>query len=259
MKYTSTTLMIIITLFLVAQFVGLSINTHYFSSDLPYGLKPPDVDESFSPWFFVSMLIAVTLIFMLLRKFRFEMLMKVWFFMAFVITVSITLSAFISSWIAMIIAIVLIILRLRERDLIIHNTTEVLVYGGVAAIFAPILSYWSVILLLILISIYDFIAVNITKHMVKMAKMQESLGIFSGLIVVNKNEVAILGGGDIAFTLLFATVALRDFSPLSAYAVVYGATLGILALMILGQKKKFYPAMPFVTVGSLLGFGLSLL
>jgi presenilin-like A22 family membrane protease len=76
---------------------------------------------------------------------------------------------------------------------------------------------------------------------------------------VNKDEVAILGGGDIAFTMLFSSVLLRDFGSLPALLAVYGAALGILALIIIGEKKKYYPAMPFVTIGCLLGYGLSMI
>ena len=191
MKYSSKTLIIILGLFLIAQFVGLSINNYYFSSELPYGLQPPQVDVSVSPWFFVSMLIIVSLIFLGLRKLKFELLMKIWFFLAFVITASITLSAFIASWIAVILATMLIVLRMKEKDLFIHNLTEILVYGGVVAIFAPILNLWATIILLVLIAVYDFVAVNITKHMVAMAKMQDDLGIFSGLIVISDGESAL--------------------------------------------------------------------
>lgn len=259
MKYSIKTLLIVLGLFLVAQYVGLYVNSIYFANSLPYGLTPPQVEAEASPWFFVSTLIIVTTIFLLLRKFNLKLLMKFWFITAFVMTISITLSAVIESWIAFIVAIALVILRIKEHDLVIHNLTEILVYGGVVAIFAPILNIWSAIILLGLISIYDFIAVNITKHMVGLAKMQGDLGIFSGLVVQNKNESAILGGGDIAFTLLFATVALREFGFISAMFVIYGATLGILALMLLGKKKKFYPAMPFVTIGSLLGFLITII
>jgi len=259
MKYSVLTMLMIITLFLTAQIFGLAINNFYFTSQLPYGIKPPEVKEEVSPWFFVSTLIIVTIVFLMLRKLKFELLLKLWFFAAFVAAVSITLSVFMEEWIAVIVATSLIILRMKEKDLFLHNITEILVYGGIVSIFAPILNILAVIILFILISIYDFIAVNITKHMIGLAKMQEELGIFSGLIVINRSEAAILGGGDVAFTLLFATVALRDFGAIPAILVVYGATLGIIALMLMGKKKKFYPAMPFISTGSLLGFAISFL
>jgi presenilin-like A22 family membrane protease len=191
---------------------------------------------------------------------KFELLMKLWFFFAFVAGISVALSAFgVEPMFAIVAAAVITLLKFKETDIVTHNLGEILLYGGIVALFVPMLNLFAVTLLLIIMSVYDFIAVFITKHMVSLAKMQESLGIFSGIIVVNKDEVAILGGGDIAFTMLFASVVLRDFGSMPALLAVYGAALGILALIIIGEKKKFYPAMPFVTIGCLLGYGLSMI
>jgi presenilin-like A22 family membrane protease len=169
------------------------------------------------------------------------------------------LSAFVEPVSAVIAAAVITLIKFKERDLVAHNLGEILLYGGIVSLFVPILNVVAIIIILLVISVYDFIAVFITKHMVSLAKQQESLGIFTGLLVVNNDEVAILGGGDIAFTMLFASVLLRDFGAIPALMAVYGAVLGLLVLIMIGEKKKFYPAMPFITGGSLLGFGISLL
>lgn len=258
MKYSILTLLIILSLFLITQFVGLSANRIYINKELPYGLKPPKIEAKISPWFFISAIVIMSLLF-LTMKVKFKLLLKLWFFIAFTICCAITLSAFIEGWISIFIALTISILKFKERDIYVHNLGEILVYGGVVAIFSPIFKFWSSILLLIIISIYDYIAVFITKHMIGLAKMQEELGIFSGLIVVNKGEVAILGGGDIAFSLLFSVTVLREFGMLSALLSIYGATLLLSILMLVGKKKKYYPAMPFITVGLIFGFLISLI
>jgi presenilin-like A22 family membrane protease len=259
MKYSWASIGIIIFLFLIAQFVGLAVNQHYTGAELPYGLQPPDIKAEFSPWFFVAMIIGVSVLFFVMRKFKFKFLMKAWFFIAFVVAVSVSLSVFMESWIAFIVAVSLILLKFKIKDTYVHNLGEILIYGGIVALFAPILNLLAVIILLILISIYDFIAVFITKHMIGLAKMQSEMGIFAGLVSVYKNEVAILGGGDIAFTLLFAAVLLKEYSMLTAIFAILGATVGLVSLMIIGKKKKFYPAMPFITIGALIGFALTLI
>lgn len=259
MKYSILTITIVLSLFLITQFIGLAANNIYTESELPYGLQPPSVEPKFSPWFFLSMIVIISILFFAMRRFKLEFLMKTWFFIAITICISVTLSAFIDSWIAVIVALSIVLLKFKERDIYMHNLGEILMYGGVVALFAPMLNFWAVIILLIGMSIYDYIAVFITKHMIGLAKMQEELGIFSGLVVVNKDDVAILGGGDIAFTLLFAVIVLKQFGILSALLSIYGATLFITILMIIGRKKRYYPAMPFVTAGSLLGFLISLI
>lgn len=259
MKYSIPTFLTILTLFLITQFVGLTANEIYLSSKLPYGLEPPKVEQNTSPLFFISMIVVVSVVFIVMQKLRFRILMKAWFFIAITTCIAVTLSAFIKPWIAIILSLVIVVMKMKERDIYIHNLGEILVYGGVVALFAPILNFWTALILLILMSIYDYIAVFITKHMINLAKMQGELGIFSGLMVRNKDEIAILGGGDIAFTLLFAVVVLKQFGMISALLSIYGSALFITILMIIGKKKKYYPAMPFVTAGSLLGFIISLI
>ena len=261
MKYSVTTLAVIISIFLVAQFVGLAINNNYLiTEELPYGLEPIEMEPGVSPWFFIGLILFFSAaMFFFMKKFKFDILMKFWFFAVILICISISLSAFISSGIALLVALSISILKFKEFDLYVHNLAEILVYGGLVVIFAPIFNLYAIILLLILISLYDYIAVFITKHMVALAEMQQNLGIFSGIVVINKGEAAILGGGDIAFTLLFAAVVLREFSMLSAILSILGSALFISLLMIFGKKNKFYPAMPFVAAGCILGFLISIL
>lgn len=259
MKYSVMTMVIVISLFLATQFVGLAVNQYYNTQELPFGLKPPEVEQKFSPLFFIGAIAVVTLIFFAFKHLNLEMLIKIWFFSAFTMGIAVTLSAFIEPVFAIFAALVITLLRFYETDIYTHNIAEIFLYGGIVSLFVPILNIWGAVLLLIAISVYDFVSVFMTKHMVELAKMQEGLGIFTGLVVSYKNEMAILGGGDIAFTMLFAAVLLRDFGFIPAMMAVYGAALGLIVLIIIGEKKKFYPAMPFVTIGSLLAFGISLI
>src|SRR3989338_635631 len=125
--------------------------------------------------------------------------------------------------------------------------------------------------------------------MQKMAKYQiNTLNIFSGFFVpyiskkirlekIKKSElkkkkikvnVAILGGGDIVFPIITAGVMLREFGfstilgmqiPVVSLFVILGATMGLSYLFFYAEKKKFYPAMPFITAGIFAGMILSYL
>ena len=72
-----------------------------------------------------------------------------------------------------------------------------------------------------------------------------------------KVNVAILGGGDVVFPIITAGVMLRTLGFVSALFVILGATLGLLYLFLVAEKKKFYPAMPFITAGIFLGIAAS--
>jgi hypothetical protein len=119
--------------------------------------------------------------------------------------------------------------------------------------------------------------------MQKMAKYQmNNLKIFSGFFVPyvskalqkkfkkikkGKNEkikvnLAILGGGDVVFPIITAGVMLKTSMVnlpfglpsfiggwIPALFVIAGATIGLGLLFTFSQKKKFYPAMPFISAG----------
>jgi presenilin-like A22 family membrane protease len=89
----------------------------------------------------------------------------------------------------------------------------------------------------------------------------------------NKNikvNVAMLGGGDIVFPIITAGVLFKTklvelpfgLSPfqgglIPALFIIFGATLGLMYLFLFSEKKKFYPAMPFITSGIFIGIILS--
>ncbi|MBI5880496.1 hypothetical protein HZB90_00020, partial [archaeon] len=165
-------------------------------------------------------------------------------------------------------------LKIYKPNFIIHNLSEVFVYGGLAAIFVPIMNLYAVVILLILISVYDMIAVWQSKHMVKMAQFQTESKVFAGISIPYqipkcgkavegkgrkvKEEIksAILGGGDIGFPLLFAGVLMKSMSFAKVLIVPVVVSLALLLLLLLAKKDKFYPAMPFITIGCFVGYGI---
>ena len=74
-----------------------------------------------------------------------------------------------------------------------------------------------------------------------------------------KVNLAILGGGDVVFPIITAGVVLRSLGLLPALIITACATLSLLALFLMAKKGKFYPAMPFITAGLLIGIGLAYL
>ncbi|VVB82521.1 Signal-peptide peptidase, presenilin aspartyl protease [uncultured archaeon] len=196
---------------------------------------------------------------------------------------------------AAILALGLGFIKIFKRNFLVHNITELLIYPGISTMFVAILNLWSVIILLLLISAYDIWAVWHSGIMQKMAKYQiNKLKVFSGFFVPyisnkvklqlkkmkksKKNKkvkvnIAILGGGDVVFPIITAGVVLLTntislpFGLLPSFAftgglipaifVIAGATLGLALLFIFSERKKFYPAMPFITAGIFLGLILS--
>src|SRR3989344_8910418 len=181
MKHNIKITAIILAMFLVTQFIGLYVVNFYSpikiingglvektSVDLPYGMQPPEVkeDKEYAQVFMsiiFAFVIAIVLVF-LLTKFNVDFVIRLWFFVVVSIALGIAFNSIVPSIPFQIIIITLIagifsFFKIYMKNLYIHNLTELLIYPGIAAVFVPLLTLWSMILLLIVISIYDMWAV----------------------------------------------------------------------------------------------------
>ena len=305
MKHTLTATLALVLLFLCAQLVGLVTVSRYVDIRATsetgvtkiyqekYIIEPPEVQESFS---FVYILFAVligTVLALIIVWFNRVRIWRFWFMASILICLLIgifpyvdMLTSFISKGllpatavkvITLVLALALTLWKSYRPNFLIYNLVEVFMYGGIAALLVPILNLTSVVILLVVISIYDFWAVFKTKHMVSLAKFQSSAKLFAGLLVPYKrvsgkgvsgkptaqtggSQQAILGGGDIAFPLLFSGVVLKltgSFIP--AFIITLFAAAALMGLFIVAKKQKYYPAMPFISMGAFLGYLITLL
>lgn len=306
MKHSLKVTLILISMFFIAQLIGLFIINAYSptteqvldengnvinvtSYNLPYGLEPP---QDLSPKaslisIIISIIIAVSVMFFLM-KFGAERFLRMWFFLVIILALAITFNALFMklnyAWlIALCLALPLAYFKVFRRNILIHNGTELLIYPGIASIFVPLLNIWTIILLLIFISLYDIYAVWHAGFMQKMAKYQiKTLRVFSGFYVpyMGKKErelianarksksnskaltqkikvnIAILGGGDVVFPIILAGVVFRALGLIPALIVTIGATLALSYLFYISKKGKFYPAMPFITAGCFIALGV---
>jgi len=277
-------------MFVITQFIGLYVINSYTQTELPYGMQPPEMAAGPSLIsLIIAFAIAITLI-LILSKYRWKFLIRAWFFVVVAMALAIAFNAIFKNLIpnafliVLILAIPLAFIKIYKPNILVHNFTELLIYPGIAAIFVPILSVWTIIILLILISIYDMWMVWKTGLMQKMAKFQmEELHIFGGFLVPYmskkvraqieklkklkrkpkgkkiKISLAILGGGDIVFPIITAGIFLRAFGWLPAIMIIAGAFLGLAYLFSRTKKGKSYPAMPFITAGIFLAILVSYL
>ena len=184
MKHTLKITILLVFIFFITQVIGLSVTNKYIDHKttaisgnvafeaLPYNLERPQIEESTSYIWIISAIIIGTLLLLILIKFRKFGLWKLWFFFAVFFTMAIAFAAFIPQILAAILAFILALIKIYKPATIVQNLTEVFIYGGLAAIFVPVINVFAAFMLLILISIYDIIAVTQTKHMIKLAKFQ---------------------------------------------------------------------------------------
>jgi presenilin-like A22 family membrane protease len=248
--------------------------------------------EGFSSFALIVVVILVsTGLFLLIVKFAKHKLWKTWFFLAVWLSVTVSLGVFFNIWIAYLVSLILTLYKLSGRSVFIYNLGEILMYSGIGLIFAPMFDLLWVFVLLITISLYDMYAVWKSKHMVKMAEFQRKSKLFAGIAIPyhqekgalkkmthttsvaaktskSRQKLAILGGGDVVFPLIFAGAVLEFFISkqvplISAYflaLVIAVFSLASLALLFYkSEENKFYPAMPFISAGCFIGFVVSYL
>lgn len=259
MKHNFKIILTLVFLFLIAEIFGLFIVKQYTTRNLPYGLRPPQVDKSLFPFHFMLVLGLVTLLVFVLKKVELLNFWKVWFLLAVALATSVSLSIFMSSWMALLVAFAIAILRVKSKNTYVKNMSELLVYGGVVAIFAPIFTPKTILILMLLLAVYDIFSVFYSGHMVELLRIQEKTGLFSGLSLQHEGGRALLGGGDVMLPLLFAATVLKFNGLISALFVLYFSTLSLFLLLLFGKKEKYYPAVPILAFGSLVGYLVSLI
>lgn len=307
MKHSAKIIVVMLIMFLITQLVGILVVNAYTPKvekitnpetnltsnvtiyDLPYGTSPPAEIEPQSSLIsiVIAFVIAISLIFFLM-KFKAEIFLRLWFLFVITFALGVTFNAFLKPWpyssiVAIFIALPLSLVKVFNRNMFVHNLTEVLIYPGIAAIFVPLLSLWSIIVLFMIISVYDLYAVWHSGFMQQMAKYQiKKLKIFSGFFIpylgakekrllekVKKSKkkkkgtvkvnVAILGGGDVVFPIMFSGVVLWTMGLWQAILISVGATVALGLLFLFSKKGKFYPAMPFITSGCFVALALAYL
>jgi len=299
-------------MFLLAQLIGLAVIYAYHpvkmpveingtmqnvtTNPLPYGLEPPEVKpESSLISILFAFAIAFTILFFIMRlhKTYLVVLMRFWFFAVIAIALGIVINIFLrdyfinSAVISLLIGAFLSFIKVFRRNMILHNLTELAVYPGIAAIIVPILNLPTIIILLVVISVYDLWAVWHSGFMQKLANFQmKEVKVFGGFFVPYmtkkqrdklkqarlsksarvkgkiksmKISLAILGGGDVVFPIITSGIVLRTFGFVPALIVIACSTIALAILFLFSQKGKFYPAMPFITAGLFAGIILGAL
>ena len=155
---------------------------------------------------------------------------------------------------------------------------DLLVALSIAGISVPLglsINPKSMIILLVFFAFYDFIAVYKTKHMIKMAKSMMEAGAITAFFIPFQwrnfflkikdartgKDFIVLGGGDIAFPLLFAISVLRiDFvaSILVSIFAFMGLTVSYFTFA-LQKTRRPIPALPPIALFAIVGYIIALM
>ena len=161
----------------------------------------------------------------------------------------------------------------------LHNSLMIFTLAGVGALFGFMLSPWTVVSFMLVISVYDVLSVRLgyMLWMVKRLSQSEALPAFvmprrismwklnlreAGLKKLleegsTEREFSVLGGGDIGFPLMLVVSVFFVYGFTSSIVVATFSLLGLISaflIQLLFFKGKPMPALPPIALVSIIGF-----
>jgi len=221
-----------------------------------------------------SFAVLILLILLLIRFLKFrpgkEILFKIFFILPVFLGGMVFWSLWFGDLLALISVLFFIIWWLKKPNVLVHNFLLLSGMIGLGALFGLRLDPLLVIILLIIFSVYDIIAVYKTKHMIKMAKEMIEAKAISGIVLPPKlseiqaplkdlkigGRFLILGGGDIVFPLLLVSSLVPE-GILKSLIVAIFATFGLLVsifIFLFQKTRKPIPALPPIAFFSIIGY-----
>lgn len=263
-----------INIFILIQILGLL--TGWRMWNLPEWREAFKVPHYSLGEFLISFLAALLfiLIFLKIFKKRYFPFRLLFYFLVF-LTGSIVFLVWLPEVLAISLVIVLFLILHFRSNILIQNVAVVLMCIGAACFLGLGFEPKQLIVILIVLAIYDIIAVFISGHMIKMFKEMVSHRLVLALTIpatskgwlTNLSQVQagkdfmFLGSGDLVLPLALAISSLRQ-GFLASIFVILGAFLGmtILARYFLWQKERRpLPALPPIITGAIFGYLISLI
>ncbi len=272
---------LIILMFLATQFLGLYVGNEYMRSikrgELAPALPQPEkVENSFI--LFLYIIIVTIIILFTVRIWKgvvrgleaFVVFFSSWFVFDFLFPFGIGMFS-----IGLFLALLLTIWKVLKPSILSQNVAAVISGAGVGSLLGGSLGLLPSLIFIIILSIYDFISVFITKHMVRLAKIVTEKPTAFTIAAPHKFKKPVyipfkktkkkvhvfqLGVGDMVIPLMFSVSLLSKFSILNSIITMIGSLIALFFLITFTIKKpQVLPALPFITLGTLSGFLLSLM
>jgi len=218
-------LIYLILIFLVVQIIGLVVASYYSKTDSIKGVLTDNPNDIINALFIIGEILVFTGIVLLLKRFfKSGNYLYVFEFIALFVGIVVVLDVFMSYLLAVIISFALLVIKRYLKDktkfkkllMWYNNLLLGLAIAGAGAIIGLSLGLIPIIVFLVLLSIYDIIAVFYTKHMVVLAKLFIKKKIALTFSIPSKERIFQLGGGDIVIPLTLSAsyffILIKSFS-----------------------------------------------
>ncbi|HIH36569.1 MAG TPA: hypothetical protein HA232_01510 [Methanocellales archaeon] len=239
-----------------------------------------DPHSILNPIWYMGMILAFTLFMLLIIKLDLRwvihliILVVVAFtlYLVFFVILSVIAPPTTSSICSIMLTTALTLLLYKYPEWYVIDITGILIGAGAAAMFGISLAILPTLILLIVLAVYDVIAVYQTKHMVTLAEGMLDLRTPILFIIPKRWDYSFLdqtqndeknayfmGLGDaVVPTVLVVSakvfITSARFFNLPALGAIIGSLVGFAALMVLSREEKPQAGLPFLNTGTIMGF-----
>lgn len=250
-------------IFLLCQILSLVLAIHFIPQNLQLTIVDKNPNSVWNALFIVGYIIFFTIVLLVLKKiFKSGNFLFIFETLALFSGISLVFSVVVSPLLANLSAIYLLLLKYSFKKETIYtkwynNVLLAVAISGAATVIGLSLGIIPVIVLLVLLAIYDLVAVFYTKHMVTLADMIITKKVSLIFLLPSKKREYKLGGGDIVipavvstslFMLLIKTQTLL-FSILAVVSVWLASIIGLfMTFYILDKYKKKVRALPALPI-----------
>ena len=265
----------LILLFVITQGLGLVTGNFLINEDIHATLINEDPEAIENSIGLIVWILLFTGILLLLIKFApewlFYLLIKGIESLAIFGTTLIVLSVFLADGIIVLsLAILLVALRIIfKNNVLLRNISSIFAAAGAGALIGASMGVVPIIVFIVLLSVYDLIAVFKTKHMVTLAKGVTKKNLSFSFAMPTKEHQFELGTGDMVIPLAFAVSVLGVAKAgangaevfLPAILILFASLIGLIATLHYTSLKKgrAMPALPLQTLLMIIIFGITTL
>jgi len=246
----------LVLIFVVTQILGIMVGTTLIGEIASGDLVQPTVvtdnpdDPINAVALIASILVFTGMLLVFMHFFKGAGLFRIMELFVLFTTSTIVFASFIPE-VAFLFSVQLVALRIvLPKNIALRNLAAIIAVAGVGALIGVTLGVIPVLVFLILLSVYDFIAVFKTKHMVTLAKGISGRNLAFTVAIPTKKHQFELGTGDLVMPLVFAVSVMKANQGLGfptyviPAAFVLFASLAGLLLTIAYLSKRIGRALP---------------
>lgn len=269
-------------LLILAEVIAFSIVPRQKTFVVVYNIPSPQVGVQFPLVYFFVAVVVIGLVLFFVPVSKLRLLLTVLFTLIFVwglfIIFNLIFPISFSIYIAAPLAVLAGIAWFFKPKIWLHNILLLLALVSLGLVFGYLVSPWTAMILLLIIAVYDFLAVKFGYMMWMAEKLSESDVLPAFVIPKNirnwnlnlkkagfkklfeeraEKEFSLLGGGDIGFPLLLAVSVLFIHGLAGGIIICAFSILGLAgayAAQAFLFKGKPTPGLPTIALATLIGF-----